>query len=29
MPSQVIIAAVMFIGGIAYGCWYINKMEVE
>ncbi|MBA4509321.1 ABC transporter permease [Clostridium sporogenes] len=29
MPSQVIIATVMFVGGIAYGCWYINKMEVE
>ncbi|EPY2276695.1 ABC transporter permease [Clostridium sporogenes] len=29
MPSQVIIALVMFIGGIIYGCWYINRMEVE
>ncbi|WP_434305735.1 ABC transporter permease [Clostridium botulinum] len=29
MPSQVIIALVMFVGGIAYGCWYINKMEVD
>ncbi|MGO5064624.1 hypothetical protein FDF31_16220 [Clostridium sporogenes] len=29
MPSQVIIAVIMFIGGITYGCWYINRMEVE
>lgn len=29
MPSQVTIAIIMFIGGIAYGCWYINKMEVD
>lgn len=29
MPSQVIIAVIMFIGGIVYGCWYINRMEVE
>lgn len=29
MPSQVMIAIAMFIGGIVYGCWYINKMEVQ
>ncbi|MCY6958539.1 ABC transporter permease [Clostridium brassicae] len=29
MPSQVMIAIAMFIVGIVYGCWYINKMEVE
>lgn len=29
MPSQVIIAVVMFIGGIVYGCWYMNRMEIQ
>lgn len=29
MPSNVIIAVMMFILGIIYGCWYISRMEVE
>ncbi|EJO5347246.1 ABC transporter permease [Clostridium botulinum] len=29
MPSQIIIALVMFIVGIGYGCWYINRMEIQ
>jgi len=29
LPSQVIIAVTLFIGGIVFGCIYINRMEVE
>lgn len=29
MPSAVIIAVVMFVGGLVYGCWYINRMDVS
>lgn len=29
MPSAVIIAVIMFIGGLIYGCWYINRMDVS
>lgn len=29
MPSQVIIAIIMFVGGIIYGCWYTNRIELE
>ncbi|GAA0180033.1 ABC transporter permease [Clostridium sediminicola] len=29
IPSAVIIAIIMFIGGLLYGCWYIEKMEIQ
>ncbi|MCY6370609.1 ABC transporter permease [Clostridium ganghwense] len=29
LPSQVIIAVAMFTFGIVYGCWYMNRMEVQ
>ncbi|WP_425447892.1 ABC transporter permease [Dethiothermospora halolimnae] len=29
LPSTVIIAIVMFIGGLIYGCWHMEKMEVD
>ncbi|MCM1992176.1 ABC transporter permease [Oceanirhabdus seepicola] len=29
LPSQVAIAVILFIGGIVFGCVYINRMEVE
>ncbi|WP_125153247.1 ABC transporter permease [Clostridium rectalis] len=29
LPSQVILAFIIFVLGILYGCFYINKMEVE
>ena len=29
MPSTFIIAVIMFVGGLVYGCWYMNRMDIQ